>query len=132
MDQELNDVERSYDRVAAEYAHRIYGELEHKPLDRQLLDRFAVEIQSLGPACDLGCGPGHVTHYLYERGVQVTGIDLSAETVKLAHRLNPDIEFRQGNMLSLDIDDQSLGGIVAFYSIIHLSCTQITVALAEM
>ncbi len=36
-DKRFNDVDRSYDRVAAEYAHRIYGELEHKPLDRQLL-----------------------------------------------------------------------------------------------
>jgi SAM-dependent methyltransferase len=132
MDQELNDAERSYDRVAAEYADRIYGELEHKPLDRQLLDRFAVEVEGLGPVCDLGCGPGHVTRYLHERGVQVTGVDLSAEMVKQAQRLNPDIEFRQGNMLSLDIDDQSLGGIVAFHSIIHCSCTQLTVALAEM
>jgi hypothetical protein len=35
------DVRRSYDEVADEYARRIFDELAGKPLDRQLLDRFA-------------------------------------------------------------------------------------------
>jgi SAM-dependent methyltransferase len=118
MNQEFKDVQISYDRVAVEYALRIFGELEHKPLDRQLLDQFTARVQGLGAACDLGCGPGHVTRYVHERGVQVTGLDLSAEMVEQARQLNPGIEFRQGNMLSLDIEDGAWGGIVAFYSII--------------
>jgi trans-aconitate methyltransferase len=39
--------------------------------------------------CDLGCGPGHVSRYLWERGVEVCGIDLSSELVERARRLNP-------------------------------------------
>ncbi len=132
MDQRFNDVEESYNRVAAEYALRISGELEHKPLDRQLLDQFATRIQGLEPVCDLGCGPGHVARYLHDRGVQVMGLDLSAMMVEQARRLNPGIEFRQGNMLFLDIEDGALGGIAAFYSIIHIPRTEIAVALAEM
>ena len=132
MDQMISDVQSSYDRVAAEYALRIFGELEHKPIDRQLLDRFAARVQGLGPVWDLGCGPGHVARYLQERGVQVIGIDLSSVMVEQALRLNPGIEFRQGNMLSLDIEDEALGGIAAFYSIIHIPRTEIEVALAEM
>jgi SAM-dependent methyltransferase len=132
IDQVLNDVGDSYDRVAAEYARRIFGELGHKPLDRQLLDRFAERVQGLGPVCDLGCGPGHVARYLHERGVRVTGLDLSAEMVEQARRLNPGIEFRRGNMLSLDLEDGAWGGIAAFYSIIHVPRTEIAVALAEI
>jgi SAM-dependent methyltransferase len=132
MDQPFNDVEGSYDRVAAEYAQRISGELEHKPLDRQLLDRFAARVQELGPVCDLGCGPAHVARYLHERGVQVIGVDVSLVMVEQARRLNPCIEFRQGNMLSLDIEDGAWGGIVAFYSIIHVPRTEIADALVEM
>jgi SAM-dependent methyltransferase len=131
-DQQFDDVEGSYDRVAAEYSARIFGELEHKPLDRQLLDRFAERVQGLGPVCDLGCGPGHVARYLHERGVQVTGLDLSAVMVEQARRRNPGMEFRQGNMLSLDIEDGAWGGIAAFYSIIHVPRREIAVALAEM
>jgi trans-aconitate methyltransferase len=69
MDQIPNEVEDSYDRVAKEYATRIFRELNHKPLDRELLDRFALRVHGIGPVCDLGCGPGHVARYLHERGV---------------------------------------------------------------
>jgi SAM-dependent methyltransferase len=132
IDQMISHVQSSYDRVAEEYARRIFGELEHKPLDRELLDQFAVELQGLGPVCDLGCGPGHVARYLHERGVQIIGIDLSSVMVEEALRLNPGIEFRQGNMLSLDIKDGAWGGIAAFYSIIHVPRPEIAVALAQM
>ncbi len=132
MDPGLIDIQNGYDRVATEYARRIFGELEHKPLDRQLLDRFALRVQGLGLVCDLGCGPGHVARFLHEREVQVMGLDLSAEMVEQARRLNPGIAFRQGNMLALKIDNEALGGIVAFYSIIHFSRTDRAVALAEM
>ena len=65
MNQEFKDIQDSYDRVAAEYIKRISGELKHKPLDRQLLDRFAARVQGFGTVCDLGCGPGHVARYLH-------------------------------------------------------------------
>src|SRR5690348_1668291 len=120
MNQDISDLRDSYDQVAEEYVTRIFHELEHKPLDRELLDRFALEVRDRGPACDMGCGPGHVAHYLYQRGVKVLGIDLSPRMVELARQLTPGIEFQQGDMASLDVDDEAWGGIVAFYSIIHI------------
>ena len=65
------DCQSSYDRVADEYVRRIADELRDKPLDRELLDRFAASVGSGGPACDMGCGPGHVARYLRERGATV-------------------------------------------------------------
>src|SRR5262249_29429402 len=120
MDGNLGDVRRSYDLVAGEYALRISGELEHKPLDRELLDRFAASVRPLGAACELGCGPGHVARYLRERGVEVHGVDLSPEMLEHARRLNPTIELRQGDLRSLDVEAGAWGGIAAFYSLIHL------------
>jgi hypothetical protein len=38
----------SYDRVADEYTSRIFHELQHKPLDRQLLNRLAAEVPGRG------------------------------------------------------------------------------------
>ena len=52
--------------------------------------------------------------------------------VEQAQPLNPGIEFRQGNMLSPDIEDAAWGGIVAFYSIIHVSRSEVAAALAGM
>jgi SAM-dependent methyltransferase len=131
-DGKLSYVQTSYDRVAEEYVARIFGELEHKPLDRQLLDRFAERVRVIGPACDLGCGPGHVARYLHERGVHVMGIDLSPVMVEAAQRLNPGIEFARGDMRSLPIADGAWGGIVAFYSIIHIPRPEVVTALVEM
>jgi hypothetical protein len=41
-------IRASYDRLADEYARRIFNELEHKPLDRELLNRFAAEVVGRG------------------------------------------------------------------------------------
>jgi len=126
------DTQTSYDRVADEYVRHIFDELRHKPLDRQLLDRFAASVRDVGPACDLGCGPGHVARYLHEHGVQVCGVDLSAELVERAHRLTPGIEFRQGDMMALDVLDGTWAGVAAFYSIIHIPRGDMARALSEL
>lgn len=127
-----NAYRTSYDRVADEYVRRIFDELQHKPLDRQLLDRFAASVRDVGPACDMGCGPGHVARYLYEHGVQVSGVDLSPAMVEQARRLNPGVEFRQGDMMALDAPDEAWAGIAAFYSIIHIPRGDMAQALGEL
>jgi SAM-dependent methyltransferase len=130
--QKTVDLQSSYDAVADEYAQRIYDELRHKPLDRQLLDRFANSTQRAGLVCDLGCGPGHVASYLHERGVKVIGVDLSPGMIEQARRLNPDILFQQGNLLALDVEDEAWAGVVAFYSLIHIPRDEVVNALVEI
>ena len=117
---QLSATQASYDALAAEYARRLYDELAAKPLDRELLDRFAARLQGAGKVCDLGCGPGHVARHLHERGVDAFGIDLSRAMVEQARQLYRGIEFTQGNMLALDAAENSWAAIVAFYSIIHI------------
>ena len=125
------DTPSSYDRVAAEYTARIAGELEHKPLDRELLDRFAALVAGRGPVADLGCGPGHVARYLHERGVAMVGIDLSVGMVAEARRLHPGIEFHRGDMRALDVPHGAWAGIVAFYAIIHVPRGEVVTTLRE-
>jgi SAM-dependent methyltransferase len=121
----------SYDRIAEEYAARFFGELAHKPLDRALLDVFAVEVRERGMVADIGCGPGQIGRYLHDHGCTVVGIDLSPQMVALARTLSPQMQFRQGSMLALDLEDASLGGIVAFYSIIHIPPAELPRAFGE-
>src|SRR5581483_7857724 len=127
-----SDYRSSYDKVADEYATRIYDELQHKPFDRELLDLFTSAVVQNGKVCDIGCGPGQITRYLHDRGVDITGIDLSPEMVRVARRLNSSITFSEGNMLSLNMSDASVAGITAFYSIIHLPRPKVIDALREM
>ncbi len=124
-------VSSSYDALADEYVSRIYHELEHKPLDREWLARFAATLGNPGPICDLGCGPGHVARYLHEQGAQVLGVDLSPRMIELARQLNGGIAFHVGNMAALSVADGSWSGIAAFYSIIHIPPTQIASVLRE-
>ena len=126
------EIQRSYDIVADEYARRIYQELQEKPFDREILDRLAGRVRGAGRVYDLGCGPGHVARYLHDRGVDVAGIDLSGEMVRLAQTLNPGIEFRQGDMRALNLPDGSVAALVAFYSIIHFPLSSLSAVFDEM
>jgi len=132
MDQPVPDTQAGYDRVAENYATEFFDELKRKPFDCELLDAFAEWLREQGVVYELGCGPGQVSRYLKDRGVDVCGLDLSAEMVRVASRLNPDIPFTQGDMSSLDLPDDSLAGVVLFYSIIHLEREDVTRALREM
>jgi SAM-dependent methyltransferase len=113
-------IRESYDRLADEYARQIFNELKHKALDRELLNRFAADVAGRGEVCDLGCGPGQVARYLRDVGSTVFGLDLSRRMLEQARRLNPDVQFREGNMMSLDLPDGTLAGIAAFYAIVNI------------
>ncbi len=122
----------SYDAVAEEYARQIYDELKDKPLDRELLARFARSTAGKGSVCDIGCGPGQVAQFIHDLGVDASGLDLSPGMVEIAKRLNPGMTFQQGDMRKLPFDDNSLAGLTAFYSIIHIPREDVTDVLREL
>jgi SAM-dependent methyltransferase len=130
------DPAETYDRVASAYADTFVHELDHKPFDRQLLNRFATTVRpttsTTAPVWDLGCGPGHVAAFLAELGLDVIGLDLSAGMVAEAGRRYPSLTFARGDMTSLNLADQGLGGIVCFYALIHIPRTEVPLALREM
>jgi SAM-dependent methyltransferase len=132
MEQASHHIQASYDAVARAYAERFAGELAHKPLDRELLGRFASEVMGRGDVYDLGCGPGQTTAFLHSLGVSVRGLDISAELLREARQRHPGIKFEQGDMLALPFADASLAGVIAFYAIVHLSSAELRRALAEM
>jgi ubiquinone/menaquinone biosynthesis C-methylase UbiE len=127
-----SEIQVSYDRVAERYAEEFYHELDKKPFDREVLDRFAETIGERSQVLEIGCGPGHIARYMQDRGPIMRGIDLSQEMVNCARGLNPDIPFVQGDMLALNLPGASLDGIVCFYTIIHLKREDVTHALQEM
>ena len=99
------------------------------PADRELVAAWAAGLE--GPVIDAGCGPGHWTQFLSEQGARVTGIDLVPEFIALAEELFPAVPFGVGTIGSLDAADGSLGGIFAWYSIIHLHPADVPAVLAE-
>jgi SAM-dependent methyltransferase len=132
IDNTIQSIRDNYDRLADEYARHVFHELENKPFDRELLNRFAAEVGQFGEVCDMGCGPGHIARYLRDAGRTVFGLDLSPRMIEQARQLNPDIPFREGNMLALDLPSAELAGIAAFYAIVNLPKESLPVVFREM
>jgi ubiquinone/menaquinone biosynthesis C-methylase UbiE len=128
----------SYDVMAADYAARFGGDrygsdLGDLPLERAMLGVFADLVRAAGggPVADVGCGPGRVTALLADLGLDAFGVDLSPGMITLARRTFPELRFEVGSMLALDLADGSLGGLLAYYSIIHIPRPERPRALAE-
>ena len=120
-----------YDAMADDYAARFLNELAAKPLDRLLLDLVASEVNDLGAMADIGCGPGHVARYLHDLGKPIVGVDLSPRMIDVARASHPAIEFHVGDMRNLHFPDQAWGGIMALYSIIHVTPSEMATVFAE-
>ena len=113
-----------YDFSAAEYASAVgttVTDAFERPIDRAILNAFAEDFAAVEHArvLDIGCGVGRVTSYLHNRGLVVSGIDLSPEMIAVARRSHPHLTFDVAAMTELPVEDGSLAAAVLWYSIIH-------------
>ncbi|MFE4799500.1 class I SAM-dependent methyltransferase [Streptomyces sp. NPDC056708] len=129
----LHSTRTAYDTVAVDYERLVRNELNAKPLDRAMLAAFSELVQApgIGPVADLGCGPGRITAHLHSQGVDAFGIDLSPEMIAVARRTHPGLRFDEGSMTALDLEDDVLGGIVAWYSTVHTPPELLPTVFAE-
>ena len=132
MEQTLNKVENLYDALAREYAETFSGEHEKKPKDQEILRRFSQEIKDRRPVWDFGCGPGQTAKYLKTLGIEISGLDLSEKMLEQARTIHPEIHFRKGNILELEFENDSIAGVVAFYTIVHFTEEQVGIAFREV
>lgn len=128
----LDATRTAYDTVAVDYARLLEGLLEQTPEDLAMLGLFAEYVRrDGGQVADIGCGTGRVTTYLDSLGVPVFGIDLSPGMLAEARRRYPHLRFEVGAMADLALADESLGGILAWYSIIHTPPELLPAVFAE-
>jgi SAM-dependent methyltransferase len=129
----LAAVRQSYDTLAADYAALIRTPAELDPLSRAMLAAFAELVRGADrePVADLGCGPGQVTAYLAALGLSAFGIDLSPKMIELARQACPSLRFAVGSMTALDLGDDELGGILAYFSTHHTPPQWLPVVFAE-
>jgi ubiquinone/menaquinone biosynthesis C-methylase UbiE len=125
-------VRDSYDAKAKQYANFALDDLDRVPFDRAWLGAFArLASRGAGVVADVGCGPGHIVNHLAELGVEAIGYDISPAMIDEAQRAFPGSKFHVGDLRSLDIADSSLAGIVARYSLIHVTPAQLTDVFGE-
>ena len=126
----LERVRDAYAAVADLYIGLFGTRRQVHPDDLALIDRHLSGRP--GHVLDLGCGPGHLTDYLRSLGVDATGIDLVPEFIAHAKATHPTGRYQLGSMSSLDVEDRSVAGILAWYSLIHLPPAALDGVLAEL
>jgi len=83
-------------------------------LDRLRLDAGARVL-------DIGCGSGGTeARLLVDRGLDVHGVDISEEQVRLARARLPEATFERADIAAWDAPDGSYDAIVSMYALIHL------------
>ncbi|MEU7039979.1 class I SAM-dependent methyltransferase [Streptomyces varsoviensis] len=129
----LTSTRASYDAIADDYVAFARDDLAAKPMERAVLAGFAEYVRAAGggPVADIGCGTGRVTAYLHGLGLDAFGIDLSPGMLAAARRDYPELRFEEGSMPALDLPDGKLGGVLAWYSTIHVPGERLPEVFAE-
>lgn len=130
----LATVSADYDDMAQAYTEFVGEAFAGQPLNHVMVQAFADLVRRAGggQVADVGCGPGHVTGYLRDRGVDAFGVDLSPELVSIARQAHPGVRFDVGDMGVLDVPTAGLAGVLANYSLIHTPPDALPALLAEL
>ena len=101
--------------IRSENERRLYNDLAHlwhlvSPLEDYLEEteniceilqqHAAISLKSL---LHMGCGRGH-NDYIFKRYFEVTGVDISPTMLEWARKLNPEIEYLEGDMRTFQLD----------------------------
>src|ERR1700735_5498944 len=126
-----------FDQAATRYVQFVGTEISsatEDPIDRALLVAFIelIKRQSVVRVADVGCGPGRVTAFMAERGLDVVGVDVSQAMLAVARTAHPHIKFEEGQLNALPIETGVLAGAVCWYSIIYTPPDRLAEAFGEL
>ena len=112
---------QSYNKNAKAYAEKF---MCHEPYTKQA-KAFAELLRSGDSVLDIGCGPGNVAKQLLSaKSLQITGIDLSDEMVKLASANVPSGRFYCQDIRQAEYVTGSFDAVVLSFSIVNLKDAQ--------
>ncbi|MGW0232157.1 class I SAM-dependent methyltransferase [Actinopolymorpha singaporensis] len=128
-----DETRAAYDGVVELYASLFADRLETRPFARAMIGSFAELVRGTGNrrVADVGCGPGHLTALLQDLGLDAFGLDISPGMVGHARRTYPALRFDEARMEALPVEDGALGGVLAYYSMIHTPPDELPALLAE-
>ncbi|NVM46589.1 MAG: methyltransferase domain-containing protein [Candidatus Lokiarchaeota archaeon] len=109
-------VEQGYNRIAEDYySHRNLSKFNNE------LEEFASLLPKNAHTLDVGCGAGIPTaKFLTERGIKVTGIDLSDKMLNLARDNVPNAKFVKMDMIKLEFNENTFDGIISVFALFHV------------
>ncbi|MFX0029459.1 MAG: class I SAM-dependent methyltransferase [Candidatus Hermodarchaeota archaeon] len=109
-------VEQGYNQIAEDYyAHRDLKKFNNE------LEKFSSFLSQGAHVLDAGCGAGIPTsRFLVNKGLNVTGIDLSETMLKLARINVPEAAFIKMDINDLLFEESSFDGIISVYTLFHI------------
>ncbi|MGI9603312.1 MAG: class I SAM-dependent methyltransferase [Acidimicrobiales bacterium] len=72
-----------------------------------------------GRALDAACGTGRHAGFLAARGFDTIGVDATAGMLDVARQNHPDVDFREGRLQDLPVDDDSVDLAVSALAVCH-------------
>jgi len=127
-----SEVMDCYNRTAKEYAEKFLSELDGKPFDQNILNRFCEMLLEGSLIYDFGCGSGQTTKYIHDKNRHnIIGLDFSENAIRLAKQNFSKIEFIVDDMLNSKMAPGSADGILAFYAVVHFTYIEIEQVLKE-
>lgn len=127
MTDRRTDVRTAYDQLGGKYGDA----RDDDPPEMVLVERFLDRIAADAAVLDAGCGPGTPIASTLAEQVEVLGLDVSTGQLDVASSSVPDGAFVQGDMTALPMADDSVEGVVALHSIIHVPVDDHPTVIAE-
>ncbi|MBC7596620.1 MAG: class I SAM-dependent methyltransferase [Kineosporiaceae bacterium] len=124
-----NVIRDAYAGRAEEYTAMLGSMAYTHEADQQLVAQWACDVR--GAVIDAGCGPGHWTDFLKNRGVDAEGVDQVQAFIGRARKRFPAVPFRVASLGDLKVRDGYAAAILAWYSIIHLAPSDLPAVLSE-
>jgi ubiquinone/menaquinone biosynthesis C-methylase UbiE len=115
--QTFHDFEHAGWQLVASTYERYFGSLTSQTIV-PLLD--AVRAGASSRLLDIACGPGYVCAAAAQRGADVIGVDFSSIMVEMAGKMNPGIQFEEGDAEKLNFDDLTFDCVTMNFGILHL------------
>lgn len=121
----------SYDRIAEEHCEKTLDQGDRE-FQEDMMDRTFQMLRSSPRLIDLGCGDGRDSHYFYEKGADVVGIDLSKNMIQLARQNYPDCAFLNMDMRDTVFPDDTFHAAWASASIINMPKSELSKIESEV
>lgn len=98
--------------------------------DRAIIEPWATTVE--GPILDVGAGTGRWTAHLAGLGHAVEGLEPADRLVALARTNHPSVVFHHSTLEDFAPSTGRWGGILAWYSLIHMGPDELPGALATL
>src|SRR3989338_1085130 len=81
---------------------------------------------------DVGCGPGHASKYLVQKGLKVFGFDFSEKMIEIAIREVPKSKFLVMDLNDIEKLEETFDGIYAKAVLLHVPKKEILVVMKKI